>query len=67
MQRSLLIFFDHDRDAWRGAMIRAAGGERIVHGGRLRPKERRPITVRASIEPAPEWGASALLWSFDVD
>jgi CheY-like chemotaxis protein len=65
LQRNLLIFFDQDRDAWREAMARAGEGDRVVRSGRLRPRERRPVRVRARIEAASEWGRRALLWSFE--
>ena len=62
--RSLLIFFDQDRAVWRDAMLRAGRGERILRAGRLRPKERRPITVRAEILPTRDDMPPALVWRF---
>jgi CheY-like chemotaxis protein len=63
-QRSLLVFFDQDRDAWRDDMLRAMRGERIARAGRLRPKERRPLAVRVQIEPTGDDSYPSLLWTF---
>jgi CheY-like chemotaxis protein len=63
-QRSLLVFFEHDRDGWRAAMTRASRGERIVHSGHLRPKERRPVRVHVEIQKMADGGAPPLLWTF---
>ena len=64
-QRSLIVFFEQEREAWRAAMTRASLGDRVTRSGRLRPKERRPITVRARIAQAVDWGRPALLWTFE--
>ena len=63
-QRSLLVFFEQDRDGWRDAMTRASRGERIVRSGHLRPKERRPIRVQVEIQKTTDEIAPPLLWSF---
>jgi DNA-binding response OmpR family regulator len=62
--RSLIVFFEHDRDAWRDAMARASRGERIVRSGHLRPKERRPIRVHVEIQKNADGVAPPLLWTF---
>jgi CheY-like chemotaxis protein len=67
MRRSLIVFFEHDRDHWHGAMTRASAGERVTLSGRLRPKERRPVAVRVAIERAPELSPPVLLWSFRLE
>jgi CheY-like chemotaxis protein len=65
--RSLLMFFEQDREGWRDAMMRAAQGERVLRAGRLRPKERRPIGVRVEIEKTTTDTPPALLWNFRPD
>ncbi len=66
-QRNLIVFFEHDRDGWRDAMVRADRGERIVRSGHLRPKERRPIRVQVQIQKTRDPGGPSLLWSFRQD
>ena len=63
-QRSLIVFFEQDRDGWRNAMVRADRGERVVRMGQLRPKEHRPIRVQVQIQKTSDGGAPYLLWSF---
>jgi CheY-like chemotaxis protein len=63
-QRSLIVFFEHDRDGWRDAMVRADRGERIVRSGHIRPKERRPVRVQVQIQKTRDPGGPSLLWSF---
>ena len=65
--RSLLLYFEQDRAAWQEAMIRAGRGERIIRSGRLRPKERRPITVRTEIRRTMDDMPAALVWSFRTE
>ncbi len=65
-QRSLLVFFEQDRDAWREAMSRAWRGERVMRSGRLRPKERRPITVQVEIKNTIDEVPPALVWTFSA-
>ena len=62
--RNLLIYFEQDREAWRDVMLRANRGERIVRTGRLRPRERRPVTVKAEIRRAVDDMPPALVWRF---
>ena len=63
-QRSLIVFFEQDRDGWRDAMTRASRGERVVRSGHLRPKERRPIRVHVEIQKTTGEIAPPMLWSF---
>ena len=63
--RQLLTFFDGDRDHWRQALKAAAAGLMVDREGAVRPREKRPVTVRAEISKAH--GASpveAFLWTF---
>jgi hypothetical protein len=62
-QRSLLLFFEQDRDGWRAASMRASRGECVELSGRLRPKDRRPVLVGVRIEPADSL-RPALRWTF---
>jgi CheY-like chemotaxis protein len=66
-RRNLLVFFEQDRDAWREAMARATVGERVFRSGRLRPKERRPVMVRAEVCKAPDINPPVLVWSFQTE
>jgi DNA-binding NarL/FixJ family response regulator len=66
-RRNLIVFFEQDRDAWRIAMSRAATGERVFRSGRLRPKERRPLTVRVQVEKTLDGARPMLLWTFQTD
>ena len=66
-RRSLLIFFEQDRDRWRTAMTRASTGESVRRSGRLRPKERRPVMVHVLVERIPDVTPSLLLWTFSTD
>lgn len=61
-ERNLLIFFDKDRETWRGAVARAVSGDRVSLTGRLRPKERRPLTVGVEIVATTAWDTPALRW-----
>jgi hypothetical protein len=60
--RNLLIFFDKDRETWRAAVARAVSGDRVSLTGRLRPKERRPLTVGVEIVATSAWDMPALRW-----
>lgn len=66
-RRNLIVFFEQDRDAWRAAMTRASAGELVFRSGRLRPKERRPLTVRVQIEKTADAARPMLLWTFQTD
>lgn len=65
-QRNLIIFFDDDRAAWQNALARACSGERVVRSGRLRPKERRPVTLSVEIVRSTAWQRPALHWALEV-
>jgi CheY-like chemotaxis protein len=67
LRRSLLVFFEQDREAWRAAMTRASTGERVRRTGRLRPKERRPVMVRVMVERVPGVTPPLMLWTFDTN
>lgn len=60
--RSLLMFFDHDREGWRRAMVRASLGERVALEGTLRPRERRPVQVSVAISREPASDLPTLRW-----
>jgi hypothetical protein len=64
-QRQLLVFFDGEREQWRQALRAAAAGMMVDCEGAVRPRDRRPLFVRAEISRAPDWrGGDALLWTF---
>ncbi len=63
--RQLLMFFDGEREHWRQALRAAAAGLMVDREGTLRPRDKRPLLVRAEITKAPSWqGGDALLWTF---
>ena len=63
--RQLLVFFDGDREHWRQALRAAAAGLRVAREGAVRPREKRPVRVRAEITKAHDWVSSnAVLWTF---
>ena len=64
LHRSLIVFFEQDREGWEQAMARAKRGGRVFRVGRLRPKERRPVPVRVEIVPAEGEAPPALIWRF---
>ena len=49
--RSIFLFFDIDRQVLMRDATGAALGKAVTVSTRLRPKERRPLTVRLRIEP----------------
>jgi hypothetical protein len=64
-QRQLLVFFDGERDQWREALCAAAAGLIVDREGAVRPRDKRPVRVRAEIAKAQHWLAKdALLWTF---
>lgn len=65
-QRSLILFFDDDRAGWHSAVARACSGERVVRSGRLRPKERRPVTLSVEIVRSTGSQRPALHWALEV-
>ena len=63
--RQLLTFFDGEREHWRRALAAAAGGLMVDREGPMRPREKRPVRVRAEITKSrAETEADALLWTF---
>jgi hypothetical protein len=63
--RQLLVFFDGEREHWRQALRAAAAGLMVDCEGAVRPREKRPLRVRAEITKAHDWlEGDALLWTF---
>ena len=63
--RQLLTFFDGDREHWRQALRAAAAGLMVDREGALRPRDKRPVVIRAEITKAQDWvDREALLWTF---
>ena len=63
--RELLVFFDGGRERWRQALSAAAAGLMVDREGDLRPREKRPLRVRAELTRAHDWlGTNAVLWTF---
>jgi hypothetical protein len=63
--RQLLVFFDGEREHWREALRAAAAGLMVDREGTLRPRDKRPLLVRAEITKASDWrDGDALLWTF---
>jgi hypothetical protein len=63
--RQLLTFFDGEREHWRQALSAAAAGLMVDREGALRPRDRRPVFVRAEISKAPDWvDHGGVLWTF---
>jgi hypothetical protein len=63
--RQLLVFFDGDREHWRQALCAAAAGLMVDREGAVRPRERRPLRIRAEITRAHDrLDRNAVLWTF---
>ena len=62
--RQLLIFFDGGREHWGQALRAAAAGLMVDLEGTLRPREKRPLRVRAEITQAHWLESNAVLWTF---
>ena len=63
--RQLLMFFDGEREHWNQALRAAASGLMVDREGAVRPRDRRPVLVRAEITRARDWcDGDALLWTF---
>ena len=63
--RQLLVFFDGEREHWRQALRAAAGGLMVDQEGAVRPRDKRPVRVRAEITRAHDWVSSnTVLWTF---
>jgi len=63
--RQLLTFFDGEREHWRQALGAAAAGLMVDREGAMRPREKRPVRVRAEIVKAhAASGVDGVLWTF---
>jgi PAS domain-containing protein len=63
--RQLLVFFDGEREHWRRALSAAAGGLMVDCEGAVRPRDKRPLRVRAEIAQAEDrLNGHAVLWIF---
>jgi hypothetical protein len=63
--RQILVFFDGEREHWRQALRAAAAGLMVDREGPVRPRDKRPVRVRAEITKAQHWpDGEALLWTF---
>ena len=63
--RQLLVFFDGEREHWRQALCAAAAGLMVDREGAVRPREKRPLRIRAEITRAHDWlNNIAVLWTF---
>lgn len=62
-QRSLVTFFDAGREVWQDAVRRASAGEFVELAGRLRPKERKPLSVIVRITSRTAAAGITLEWS----
>ena len=63
--RSLLTFFDGERAEWSRVMALAHAGATLERSGRLRPRDRKPVVVEATISQAVDYPrAGAVLWTF---
>jgi hypothetical protein len=64
-RRQLLVFFDGEREHWRQALRAAAAGMIVDREGAVRPRDKRPVFVRAEITRAQDWrNGDAVLWTF---
>jgi hypothetical protein len=64
-RRQLLMFFDGEREHWRQALRAAAAGMMVDREGAVRPRDKRPLFVKAEIINARDWRqGDALLWTF---
>ena len=63
--RQLLVFFDGEREHWRQALRAAAAGMMVDREGAVRPRDKRPVRVRAEITKTRDtFTNDALLWTF---
>lgn len=64
-RRSILMFFERDREEWRHALHLAAIGQIVRRSGSLRPRDRRPLTVDVEIAAEPNVPRGAeMRWIF---
>ena len=63
--RQLLVFFDGEREHWRRALRAAAAGMMVDREGAVRPRDKRPLFIRAEITRTRDWRhGDTLLWTF---
>ena len=62
-KRPFYLFFNGDRHLALKALDLAARGQAESFEGQLQPREKKPISVRVTIEPAPP---EAVLWTFTI-
>ena len=63
--RQLVVFFDGEREQWRQALRAAAAGMMVDREGAVRPRDKRPVQVRAEISKVQDrLDRDALLWTF---
>jgi len=64
-RRQLLVFFDGGREHWREALRAAAAGVMVDREGAVRPRDKRPVRVRAEITQSHDWlDRNAVRWTF---
>jgi len=66
-ERSMILFFERDRDHWQRTLMRAVLGEHVRQSGMLRPKYRRPLLIGVAIEAASDWTRPALRWNLEPE
>ena len=63
--RQLLVFFDGEREHWRQALRAAAAGVMVDREGAVRPRDKRPLFIRAEITRTRDSRhGDTLLWTF---
>ena len=63
--RQLLVFFDGEREHWRQALRAAAAGMMVDREGAVRPRDKRPLVIRAEITKTRDCRhGDTLLWTF---
>ena len=63
--RQLLVFFDGQREHWRQALRAAAAGMMVDREGAVRPRDKRPLFIRAEITKTQDSRhGDTLLWTF---
>ena len=65
-ERSLLSFFAPGREKMAQHMRRALGGEIVQETATIRPRDRKPFSVRVDISAAPFERGGALEWVFEA-
>jgi DNA-binding response OmpR family regulator len=64
--RDLLTFFNGDRARVRAEMASAAAGQVCEFDASLRPRDRKPVSVRVDVAAALDDGPSELEWTIEV-